>query len=320
MKSCVICGKEIETKNKKYCSIECKSKAMSKPKGNCSNCGKPLDRCETKYCSRKCFQESRHKKIEETFVYNKCTICGNLTRNKKYCSMKCLGKDDSRNIVATKNLKNNHIWTLEEINYLKNNYGKENLSSIENHLGIKKEAITTFASKHKIKSNRKWTSEEVSYLKENKNISPIILSQKMNRSLSSISNKFAIINGFRDKSGKVIISPQDYVTNYIRSLNIPYLEEVKIGNFKTDVLVYFIDFEIQGTYWHCDERFIDRDNLPSNLKDRVEKDIRKKQYFESIGIKIVYIWEYDLISNPEETLKKIRNNLIENNLLKGRPN
>lgn len=164
MNKCIICGKE--TKNKKYCSIKCKAKAMSKPKGICLYCGKQLERCETKYCSKECYQKHKKEKYKESLVYNHCVICGKLTLNEKYCSMKCLGKDNSRLKIATKNLKNTYEWTEEKLKFLQENYGKLSLEELEKELNNKKENIIATATRYHIKSQRKWTEEEIEFLKK----------------------------------------------------------------------------------------------------------------------------------------------------------
>lgn len=306
MNKCLICGKE--TKNKKYCSIECKSKAMSKPKGYCLNCGELLTRCGVKYCSNKCYREYKHKKFEESIVYNKCIICGKDTRNEKYCSMECMGKDTSRHKIAIENLKNSHIWSQEEIDFLKKNYGEIPLSNIEKQLNIKKENIIAYASKHNIASKRQWKISDEQYLLKNndKNIDEI--STKLNKSKASIVAKYRRLNGFENEYGKSIISPQDYILKFMQNeLNLKCLNEIPIGKFRTDILINNLDIEIQGTYWHGDKRLID--NLTDKQIKCIEKDKRKKDYFASLGIEIYYIWEYDLYSNPQKCKENLKNKL-----------
>lgn len=309
MNICIICGKE--TKNKKFCSVDCKSVFMSKDKGTCLNCGKQLTRCDTKFCSRQCSLTYKKIQFQKNQVLNKCIICGKETKNEKYCSMICLGKDKSRISTAISNLKNTHFWSEEEIQYLNENYGKISLSTISKFLGLDKSVIVAYAHKHNIKSAHKWKEYEVEFLKNNKEKSLDYLCEELGRSKSSISNKYRIINGFNDKNGNKIISPQEYISNFIKSLNIFYLEEVKIGNFSTDILIYNLDIEIQGTYWHCDSRFFDEQNLDDRDIARIDKDQRKKDYFESIGIEILYIWEYDIISNPEKCKQIILHKIKE---------
>lgn len=304
MNLCKKCGKE--TKNKIFCSIECKSEYMSKPKGNCKNCGKILDRCEVFYCSKYCYNEFKKKENQKNLIYNKCIICGKDTLNEKYCSAKCMGKDNNRKETAINNLKNKHNWTKEEIDYLKENYGKIRIKDICEHLGLNQSTIIAYASKNNISSHRRWTEEQLKYLEKHKDDSIESISTSINKTKNSIYAIYSRMNGFSDRRGKQIISPQKFISDYIKSLNIKFEEEVKIGKFITDIFVYGIDIEIQGTYWHVDERFYDKKNLTKEQLDCINKDLRKKEYFESIGIPIVYIWEYDIYSNPQKVKKDIK--------------
>lgn len=307
MNSCIICGKE--TKNKKYCSIDCKSKDMSKPKRNCLNCGKKVLRCEVKFCCHECYIEYKKKQYEKSIVYNNCIICGKKTKNEKYCSLQCCGKDPKRLEVAIKNLDNTntHKWSDSEISFLKENYGAMNINDIANTLKLSKQSIIAYASKYGIKSKRKWTDEQIKYLQENSNVDINILSSFLNKSKSAISNMYAELNGFTTKDRCKIISPQQYILEYIKTLKVPYQEEVKIGIFTTDILVKNIDFEVQGTYWHVDKRFYDYNSLTKEQLKRIDKDKRKKEFFESLGIQIVYLWEYDIYSNPQKIKQQINN-------------
>ena len=308
MNKCIVCNQE--TKNKKYCSVNCKYIAMSKPKSNCLNCGKTLDRCDVKYCSKKCYNEYKHKEFVKTIQYNKCIICGKDTRNEKYCSMKCSGQDTTRCETAIKNLKNEHSWTEEELLYLKENYGSEPISDIAKKFNTTKQAVITYASKNKIKSQRKWTKRNEEYLLEHKNDNINDLSIALNKTKQSIIAKFRTLNGFANTDGTTIISPQDYILQFIENeLKLECLNEIPIGNFVTDILINKLDIEIQGTYWHGDSRILDDFNDKYiKIQDR---DNRKKEYFNSLGIEIYYIWEYDIYSNPEKCKQDLINKLKE---------
>ena len=66
MNRCKKCG--AQTKNKKYCSNECKYADMSQEKSLCVNCGKPVKRCETIYCSIECYREHKKREYEVSIV------------------------------------------------------------------------------------------------------------------------------------------------------------------------------------------------------------------------------------------------------------
>lgn len=310
MNKCITCGQE--TKNKKYCSNKCKYADMSQKKKLCINCGEPVKRCETIYCSKKCYQEHRKQEFETSVKYNNCIICGQKTRNQKYCSMKCLGKDKSRIETAINNLPNETYWTKEEQILLKENYGVIPLEELSELLHRKKETIIKYANEHNIMSQRLWTSEDIDFLMNNLDDIDKV-AEKLCRSKSSIVNKLATINGFRNENGYSIISPQEYVTNYLREqLNYPCISEFRVGQYTLDLVLYNLDIEIQGSYWHGDERLFS-ENKTNKQEKTIAKDERRKEYLEMSGYKVIYIWEYDIISNPEKIKAEIKG-IIENHL------
>lgn len=77
------------------------------------------------------------------------------------------------------------------------------------------------------------------------------------------------------------------VQKQLDSLGIRYLQQKHINDGKRD---YWLDFyipslrlviECNGDYWH-------------NLPERKERDKRLKEYVESTGRKIVFIWEHEI--------------------------
>lgn len=303
MNNCIICG--IQTKNKKFCSRKCKTISQTYEKKKCIVCNKILTRCDTKYCSKECYLKYKKEEYEKSLKYNNCIICGKKTLNEKYCSMKCLGKDTSRHETAIKNLKNEHIWSQEEIHFLEENYGKININDIEKILNINKNNIIAYCSKHNIVSQKKWTNDEKKFILENNDKDIEYLSERLNKSKSSILSQYSKLNGFSDNEGKSLISPQKYVLDFIvNKYNFPIINELPIGKFTTDILIYNLDIEVQGTYWHNDIRFIEEDKC-----NRRERDQKKKEFLESKNIEVFYIWEYDLYSNPEKIKKELENKI-----------
>ena len=312
MNKCIVCGQE--TKNKKYCSNECKYKDMSHNKKNCLNCGKPVNRCEVSYCSRKCYFEHKKKEFEKEIKYNKCIICGKLTKNEKYCSMKCLGKDENRIEIAIKNLPNETYWTEEEHLFLEQNYGKMPIVELCDSLKRSQGAVIRYAQVNNIISKRFWTEEEMLFMLNNSDDIDLI-SETLGKSKSAIINKFAVMNGFRNDDGCSLISPQEYITNYIcNDLGYSCISEFRVDKYTLDLALFNLDIEIQGSYWHCDERIFAGCKIVRD-KDAVEKDSRRKAYLESMGYEVIYIWEYDIISNPKKVKSEIKTK-IENHLNK----
>ena len=308
MNKCKVCGRE--TKNKKYCSNKCKYIDKTYDKKLCLNCGKPVDRCEVLYCCRKCYFEHKKKLFEENIKYNNCIICGKPTKNKKYCSMKCLGKDESRKAMSIKNLPNDTNWTDDEISLLKSEYGVMPIQKLAKMLNRSSNTIIRYANQHNITSKRLWTNEEIQFLlNHTDNID--LLVEKLGKSKSAIINKLSVLNGFRDETGYSIVSPQEYITKYIcDELGYGCVSEMRVEKYTLDLVLYNLDFEIQGSYWHYDSRIMDEE-ITEKQKVTIEKDERRKEYLESKGYIVVYLWEYDIVSNPSK-IKKYIKELISN--------
>ena len=112
MNKCLFCGKD--TKNIKYCNMECYGKASTKTViHNCKMCGK--ETANKVYCGQIC-----HNKGQTVIEENSCKICGKKTKNNKYCSQKCVGSAFS---VKYKGEKNPH-------------YGKKNSKSTRKKIFI----------------------------------------------------------------------------------------------------------------------------------------------------------------------------------------
>ncbi|WP_286077872.1 hypothetical protein, partial [Thomasclavelia cocleata] len=62
------------------------------------------------------------------------------------------------------------------------------------------------------------------------------------------------------------------------------------------------------------------DSLNKNQLSIIEKDKRKKQLLKELSINTIYIWEYDIISNPQSVKEQVNKILKEKNILKGLPN
>ena len=319
MAICKNCGKE--TTNKNFCSSECYQEYRQRNQKYCKECGNPLPRNDIVFCCKECKEKYRQKEKEKKLQNaNRCIICGKPTFNKKYCSQKCMAKDEERKNTAKNNLKsiNENPWTEEELDFIRKNYGIIKLDEIAKHLNRKKENIIATASRHNIQSAKYWTEDEESYLKNNKDKSPQELSQTLNKSISAIINKFSRMNGFINSKGLQVYSPQEFIYNYIKSLNLKAIvkQEVRYGRFLSDILIANktkrLDIEVNGKNWHVDKRFVDIENLSEEQQKRLDKDKRKYKYLqEEENVDVLIIWEYDIYSNPDKCKELINKKLKE---------
>lgn len=79
-----------------------------------------------------------------------------------------------------------------------------------------------------------------------------------------------------------------------------------------------IILEVNGTYWHCDQRFYKKDDIIKRgeenytVSDIWEKDNIKRKNVESYNYKMYYIWEYDMKNMSDDEILNFINNIIEN--------
>lgn len=293
---CEYCGKE--TTKKRFCSRECMYNSKRKARAACPNCGKPASRAETKFCSMKCRDEYRKKVNEENRVYNTCIVCGAKTLNEKYCNMKCLGEDRKTMDYYHSNLKNEHTWSCEELEYLKENYGYLPIEELCDYYGLSEGAIIATAKRYDFKSARKWTDEEIEIVRSHLD-EPEYLVETLKKSPSAIANQ---IKRVALKDTGYGISPEEICKEIIEELGISTKgkREVPFEQYRMDFLINDVDIEVQGTYFHCDPRFYPNGAINDTQAYMIPKDERRRCYIESKGYKVLYIWEHDLYVNREK--------------------
>lgn len=61
---------------------------------------------------------------------------------------------------------NRKIWTQEELEFIKNNYGKMTAQELADQLGRTESSVTHKLVRHEIKSPREWSDDELQYIKD----------------------------------------------------------------------------------------------------------------------------------------------------------
>lgn len=221
---------------KKYCSKECANKgAFTSKKIKCRNCGKEFFRSpsmimEYNYCSHNCYNEYKMKNSKaskkvcpicknEFETYHPNQICcskecaGISIRNRVHCVCENCGKEFER-IASEANKNEKHFcckqcmkeyfgWTKEDVEFLKNNYGKitsEEISKIIDYRHSGRE-VCRKAAEIGLSICSFWTKEEEEILKDNYSKIPMSEVQKLlpKRTLPSILGKarsFGLISYF----------------------------------------------------------------------------------------------------------------------------
>lgn len=105
-----------------------------------------------------------------------------------------------------------------------------------------------------------------------------------------------------------------FVQDVLRELGEPFASPFRFEAFSFDFVVPAnqLVIEVNGTYWHCDPRFfkaIDRVKFPGKtIAAQVvwDKDTDKRQRLESCGYRVLYVWEHDIIHEPEIVKERIK--------------
>ena len=303
-----------------YCSKECKS--LSQLNGyeiKCDFCNKLFYRRkyhierqsginQHNFCSVDCEYSFNHfDSIEE----RKCVFCNNIfscskKSQQRFCNTSCYDK-----------------WQTTRVGKLNSNYHRVEYSCdwcnklfMARRYKIKNQA-NIFCS---IKCRQNWFAKKYSQEESSKELWRNICLESLNK------GKFSTTNS----------KPQQIVDKLLQENNISFEREYITKYYSIDNYLTKSNLmtEVMGDYWHCNPNKYNRnsDNLNHIHKTTIRKDKAKNTYIKRYyNIEILYLWEYDIINNPELCTKLILeyinkngvlnnyhsfNFLLENNILK----
>lgn len=258
----------------------------------CENCGEDIYRTEYRqkknkyhFCSIKCQKEFIHKNSYET---RQCEICGKpfeIAKKKpqRFCSTAC-----------------QHEWQKTQIGCLNKRYTRQKIKCDYCGMDFFEKNYKTLSSQYhfcSIVCRQKWFATVYSQRDEVKQAS-------RERALNMMSSgKFQLMS-----------KPQQIVNKLIESLNLKYENEYVIGAWAFDN--YLLDsnllIEVMGDFWHASPIKYNYDNISARQKERIAKDGAKNNYVSSLGMKILYLWEKDIMNTPE-LCKKLLIEYVKNN-------
>lgn len=194
----------------------------------------------------------------------------------------------ARSIGITKVLKTK--WTPENIEWLKENYNLP-YSQLTSHLGLDSETIRMKLKQLNLTRTTKYR--------------PFKLDMNDTEFLNDLDNPRLsapdIVEKYKDKYGigesrihqlrkergiklqintlARISSTEKEVMKILDDLDVVYQREKRIGKYSLDFYLGFkVCIEAHGEYWH-------------SKPERKKADARKKEYLESLGYRIIYVWE-----------------------------
>lgn len=329
-KICPSCGKSFETlksQNKKYCSLQCNEDRFDTkpPIVNCENCGKefrPHPSSWTRYqkgeqktllCSKECVNESKKKGI-----LIQCANCGKeiyrtpyrLSKNKnQYCSNKCEKEFQHKETFETR------ICEICGKPFECSKLSTQLLCSVECQKLWQETRVGELNPRYKRnKIKCDWCGSDVfvpdSKLKLNKYF---FCGNECRREWYS--NVYSQTEEWRDMSRKRAVKiledglipftntkPQLIVNSFLDELNINYIAEKGFDYYCVDN--YLSDnnliIEVNGDYWHSNPFIFSQEKLNDIQKTRIRTDKAKHTYIlNHYNIEILYLWEYDILNNPD---------------------
>ena len=93
--------------------------------------------------------------------------------------------------------------------------------------------------------------------------------------------------------------------NYLKKLDIKYIYDMQYSTeykFRPDFLLpdYNVVIECHGDYWHANPTIYEYEDLNHIQLINVEKDMFKKEYYESKNLKVLIFWENEI--QDEDTI------------------
>lgn len=110
---------------------------------------------------------------------------------------------------------------------------------------------------------------------------------------------------------------QDFAEQFLDKLGVEYtwqFEASDIGRFYDFKIKNGPILEINGSYWHGDERIYEEKDLNSVQKHAKFVDDLKKKWALINGIPIYYIWEKDIRENPSGVMNFLKEILYKTDL------
>lgn len=189
------------------------------------------------------------------------------------------------------------FWNADEEKFLIQNINKLTYQEISDHLNRTLKAVMIKSHKLKlIKNGSKWSEKEDELLRQYAGFSLYQLAYMLDRTPKAIIHRASYLEIQIGSNNKTSIELK--IESILDSLDIEYFDHIKVGpdfNFEGDYVVGDIVIEVNGDYWHGNPSIY---SVPNSMQRfAIEKDQIKKEYFESIGYKVITIWEEEIIND-----------------------
>lgn len=275
-----------------------------KVKFECDWCNEKYDRAystgiryEHHFCSNECQHKYRSHYAEINKPTKQCEGCGEVYKVEKYnyetsrfCSNECLTKWQSKAFKG----ENSPLYV--ERFTVNCDWCGEEIQRTQNKLDTR--------SYHFCNRTCQQSWHKNVYVKSDEFI--------------EIAKKTMLSNLSEGKIKFTETEPHLKITQILDGLGLKYKNEEIVSDYSFDIYLEDFDLyiEINGGFWHCDNRLYSEINYTHQL-DRVIKDKRKRTYlFNNLKKRILYLWEQDINNNIETCIELITEYIKSNGNLK----
>lgn len=112
-------------------------------------------------------------------------------------------------------------------------------------------------------------------------------------------NKQIALTNLKNGVFKTDSNIQIIVNDLLKSLDIEYINEYVLGKYSIDNWLINKDniaIEVMGGFWHCDNRIYKEIQYELQLTN-IYNDKSKNSYLKNKDIKVLYLWEDDILTN-----------------------
>ena len=216
--------------------------------------------------------------------------------------------------VRAKTFQKENEWSSDELKILLENYEFHNNLELCKLLPKRTErAIAKKMYSLELYRESPWSDSEVNLLKKLSHLPYDNLAFLLERSVKAIKHKYLSLKLPLKRSETTI---EYFVKNFLISANIPFVFNTQLTKdfkYRPDFCISSkkVIIEVQGDYWHANPLLYDEDDCTLSQIASKEKDAIKKEYYESLGYTVVYVWESDIKTDPQNVLQVLKNLLCQ---------
>jgi len=282
----------------------------------CNNCSVEFqsENHSTKSCSEECRKKYRlayKKKLDEKL---------SIERFCKFCNKSYFRKDERNGFCSRSCASKSYIKDGTYDNWrLKNQQKRGKTKTCDN---CQKEFYYTEGRRKEPKCCSRKCKTEFSKGKISKN-NPFIINKNKSKSWRqkakrTMLKKYGVSNAYMLAKHTSLSKPQREILEFIQTnykeftVFSDFAIEKSRKKYKVDILIKEINLAIEfnGTYWHCDPRFYEKNYFNKKKKLKAEQiwsyDSDRKTFLEGLGYKVVVVWEHDYKTDSEQTLNSLR--------------